>query len=87
MAFERPATYEWRNVVQFITDTKPVIARESEYIDKKYKQQKDLVSLRAKSVHASLGALIETCLNHLRRSSFVKASSIDVRDVCARADR
>ena len=58
----QPAPYEWKSVVNFVRDVKPIIARESDYIH----TRGDLVSLRGDSGHGYLGGLIERYLNHIK---------------------
>ncbi|KAI9660419.1 MAG: hypothetical protein M1821_009769 [Bathelium mastoideum] len=58
----RPATYEWKSVVNYVREAKPVIEKESDYIH----NQRDLVSVRGASEHAHLGALIERFFNQVK---------------------
>lgn len=65
---EKPAHYEWKNVSRFITDAKPVVEREAGWIG----WRKDLVTIRGAREHAYFDAIMETIINHVKSSRWLK---------------
>ncbi|KJX93698.1 hypothetical protein TI39_contig4268g00026 [Zymoseptoria brevis] len=64
-SYERPASYEIKNVLRFVLGTKPVRPVECNWI----LEQRDLVTLRAARQHAAIGFGTEWLLNKIRSRS------------------
>ncbi|SMR57459.1 unnamed protein product [Zymoseptoria tritici ST99CH_3D1] len=74
-SYEKPASYEIKNVLGFVLGTKPVRPAEFRWIT----EEKDLVTLRAARQHAAIGSGVEWILNNIRSQWAELAARFKIR--------
>ena len=72
---DKPAEHEWKNVSRFVDQTKPVVKREADWIEKD--NMNDLVTLRKEREHAVFDAMFETGINYLKNSKHTNGNAND----------